>query len=441
MEILKYNRGGKILMDSTILKKEGNKVTLQINVSAEEFEKAIQKSYLKNRKKFNIPGFRKGKAPRKIIEMQYGEGVFYEDAINMALPEKYDKAVEDHNLEPVDRPDVDVEEIQKGKDLVFTADVTVKPEVKLGDYKGIEVEKIEYNVTDEDIDSEIEKMRDQNSRLVNIEDRPVQKDDTVTIDYKGFVGEEQFEGGTAENQNLVIGSDKFIPGFEEQLIGSNIGDEVNVNVTFPEEYHAENLAGKEAVFYVKIKEIKFKELPNLDDEFVKDVSEFDTLEELKNDTKEKMEVSAKEKTEKELKDKVLDKVVETVEVDIPQAMVDTEVENMLRDFDFQLRYQGLDLQKYLEFTNSKIEDLRKQMGEDAYNRVKTSLTLEAIGEKENIEAADEDLEKEFEKMAESHKTTVEKLKESFKEENFGYIKNTIKVRKTIDFLVDNANQV
>ncbi len=438
MEILKYSRGGRILMDSTMVKKEGNKVTLQIKVSAEDFEKAVQKSYLKNRKRFNIPGFRKGKAPRKMIEMQYGEGVFYEDAINIALPVEYDKAIDEHNLEPVDRPDVDIEEIEKGKDLVFTAIVTVKPEVTLGDYKGIEVEKIEYNVTDEDVDTEIEKMREMNSRLVSVDDRPVQNDDNVIIDYKGFVGEEQFEGGTAENQTLVIGSGKFIPGFEEQLIGANIGDEVEVKVTFPEEYHAENLAGKEAVFQVKVNEIKFKELPELDDEFAKDVSEFETLEELKNDTRTKMEDSAKDKAEKEQREKVLDKAVETVEVEIPEAMVDTEIDSMIRDFDFQLRYQGLDLEKYLQFTGGKIEDLRKQMTDDAYNRVKTSLTLEAIGEKESIEATDEDLEEELQKIAESQKSTIEKIKETFKEENFGYIKNTIKVRKTIDFLVDNA---
>lgn len=425
-------------MGSTMVKKEGNEVTLQITVSNEEFKKAVHKSYLKNRKRFNLPGFRKGKAPRKVIEMQYGESVFYEDAINMVLPEKYDEAVDEHNLEPVDRPDVDIEEIEKDKDLVFTATVTVKPEVKLGDYKGIEVEKVEYNVTDEDLENEIEKMRDMNSRLVSVDDRPIQKDDNVVIDYKGFVGEEQFEGGTAENQTLIIGSNNFIPGFEDQLIGANIGDEVEVKVTFPEEYHAENLAGKDAVFNVKIKEIKFKELPELDDEFAKDVSEFDTLEELKNDTKAKLEESAKDKAEKELREKILDKVRENIEADIPDAMVDTEIDNMLRDFDFQLKYQGLNLEKYLEFTNSKIEDLRKQMKDDAYNRVKTSLALEAIGEKEKIEATDEDLEKELEKMAESHKTPVEKLKETFKEENFGYIKNNIKVKKTIDFLVENA---
>ncbi len=426
-------------MASTMIKKEGNDVTLQITVSAESFENAVQKSYLKNRKRFNIPGFRKGKTPRKVIEMQYGEGVFYEDAINMALPIEYDKAVEEYNLDPVARPEIDIEEIEKGKDVVFTAIVTVKPEAAIEDYKGIEVEKIEYNVTDEDVDSEIEKMRDMNSRLVNVDDRAVQDEDEVIIDYKGFVGDEQFEGGTAENQSLVIGSGKFIPGFEKQLIGSNIGDEVEVKVTFPKEYQAENLAGKDAVFTVNVKEIKFKELPELDDEFAKDVSEFDTLAELKDDARNKLEESAKDKAEKEQRDKVIDRILEMVIVDIPEAMVDTEIDNMIRDFDFQLRYQGLDLEKYLEFTSSKIEDLRKQMKDDAYNRIKSSLALESIGEKENIEVSDEDLNQELEKMAESHKTTVEKLKESFKDENFGYIRNTIKVRKTIDFLVKNAN--
>ncbi len=425
-------------MSATITKKEKNQVTLEIKVSAEEFEKAVQKSYMKNRGRFNIPGFRKGKVPRKIIEMQYGEGVFYEDAINIALPPAYDKAVEELNLEPVDRPDVDIEKIEKGEDLVFTATVTVKPEVKLGEYKGIEVEKVEYNVTDEDVEKELEAMQNMNSRLINVDDRPVQKDDTVIIDYKGFVDGEQFEGGTAENQTLVIGSGQFIPGFEDQLIGANKGDDVKVNVTFPEEYHSEELAGKEAVFEVKINEIKFKELPELDDEFAKDVSEFDTLDELKKDIKNKIENEAKQKAEEEMRNRVLDKVVENVEVDIPDAMVETEIDNMIRDFDFQLRYQGLDLNNYLKYTNTNIEDLRKQMKDDAYNRVKTSLTLEAIEKELDIEVTDEEVEKELEKMAESHKTTVEKLKESFKTDNFGYLKNTIKTRKTIDFLVENA---
>ncbi|RKD21599.1 trigger factor [Caminicella sporogenes DSM 14501] len=425
-------------MNSKILKKENNRVTLEIKVSAEDFEKAIQESYMKNRKRFNIPGFRKGKAPRKIIEMQYGEGIFYEDAINIVLPKEYDKAIKQHNLEPVDRPDVDIEEIKKGEDLIFTATVTVKPEVNLGEYKGIEVEKIEYNVTDEDVEKELERMRDLNARLVNVEDRPVQKNDTVIIDYKGFVDGVQFEGGTAENQSLVIGSGKFIPGFEEQLIGANRGDEIEVKVKFPEEYHADKLAGKDAVFKVTIKEIKFKELPDLDDEFAKDVSEFDTLEELKADIRKRLEENAQKRAERELREKVLDKVVENAQIDIPEVMVETEIDNMLTDFDFQLRYQGLDLEKYLQFTNTKIEDLRNQMKDDAYNRVKTSLVLEAIKEKENIEVTDEDVEKEIEKIAEQNKVSVEKMKETFRDGNYGYIRNTIKVRKTIDFLVENA---
>ncbi len=425
-------------MSSTITNREKNQVTLEIKVSSQEFEEAVQKSYMKNRKRFNIPGFRKGKVPKKIIEMQYGEGVFYEDAINMALPPAYDKAVDEHELEPVDRPDIDIGEIEKGQDLVFKATVTVKPEVKLGQYEGIEADKIEYNVTDEDIETELDSMRNMNARLVNIDDRPVQKDDTVIIDYKGFADGEQFEGGTAEGQTLVIGSEQFIPGFEDQLIGSNKGEEVKVNVTFPEEYHSEELAGKEATFEVKINEIKFKELPELDDEFAKDVSEFDTLEELKNSIRSKKEEEAKKKEEKELRDTVLDKVVENVEVDIPEAMVETEIDNMLRDFDFQLRYQGLDLENYLKYTNNNIEDLRKEMKEDAYNRVKTSLTLEAVEKEVEIDVTDEDVEKELEKLAESHKTTVEEIKKTFKEDNYGYLKNTIKTRKTIDYLIKNA---
>ena len=425
-------------MNSTITKKENNEVTLQIKVDAGDFEKAVQQAYMKNRKRFNIPGFRKGKAPRKIIEMQYGEGVFYEDAINTLLPVEYDKAIEEHNLEPVDRPNVDIEEIEKGTDLVFTATVTVKPEVTLGEYKGIEVEKVEYNVTDEDVQKELERVRDLNARLVNVEDRPVQKDDTVIIDYKGFVDGEQFEGGTAENQTLVIGAGQFIPGFEDQLIGAENGAEVEVKVTFPEDYNAEDLAGKEAIFNVNINEIKYKEMPELDDEFAKDVSEFDTLDEYKKDIINKLEENAKKKAENEQREKVLEKVVENVEVDIPEAMVDTEIDNMMRDFDFQLRYQGLDLEKYFQFTNTKYEDLKEQMKDDAYNRVKTSLALEAIGEKESIEVTDEDINEELEKMAKQHNNTVEKLKESLKEENYGYIENTIKVRKTIDLLVENS---
>jgi len=425
-------------MQSTLLKKEGNEVTLEIKVSAEDFEAAVQKAYLKNRNKFNIPGFRKGKAPRKIIEMQYGEGVFYEDAINIVLPEKYDMAIEEHNLEPVDRPDVDIKQIEKGKDLIFTAKVTVKPEVNLGEYKGIEESKIEYNVTDEDVEKEIDRVRELNARLVSVEDRPVEKGDTVIIDYVGYINDEEFEGGKGENQSLVIGSGRFIPGFEEQLIGANKEDTVDVKVTFPEDYHAKDLAGKEALFKVTVNEIKVKELPEVDDEFVKDVSEFETLEELKADIRENLEKEAKDRAERELRDKILQKAVDNTEIDIPEVMVENEIDEMLRDFDFQLRYQGIDLETYLQFTNTKIEDLRKQMAKDAYNRVKTSLVLEAIGKKENIQVTDEDLEEELERFAKENNRTVEEVKKTLKPANIEYIMASLKVRKTIDFIVEHA---
>ncbi len=428
-------------MQSTLVKKEGNEVTLEIKVSTEDFQKAVHESYIKNRKRFNISGFRKGKVPRKIIEMQYGESVFYEDAINIALPKEYDKAIKDHNLEPVDRPNIDVEEIEKGKDVIFTVKVIVEPEVTLGEYKGIEVKKIEYNVTDEDVEKELEKTREMNARLISVEDRPVEKDDNVVMDYKGFVGEEQFEGGTAENQTLVIGSGQFIPGFEEQLIGANKGEELEVKVTFPEDYQAENLAGKDAVFNVTINEIKYKELPELDDEFAKDVSEFDTLDEFKEDTRKNLEKTEKDKAENQLREDVLKNVAKKTEIDIPEPMVEGEIDSMLGDLDNQLKNQGLDLEKYLQFTNVNYEDFRKQMRDDAYNRVKTSLILKAIGDEENIEATDEDIEQELGKMAESYKMTVEKVKESFKEENYGYLKNNIKIRKTIDFLIENSKTV
>lgn len=328
-------------MNAELMKKEQNEVTLKITVGKDEFKKANDKAYDKLRGRFNVAGFRKGKAPKKLIEAQYGKGVFFDEAINIVFPEAYSKAIEDLKLDPVDRPELDVEEIGEDKDLVLIAKVTVKPEVKLGEYKGIEVNKIEYTVKEEDVDAKIEEMRNQNSRLVNVEDRAVANDDTAVIDFEGFVDGEAFDGGKGENHSLVIGSGSFIPGFEEQLVGTNVGDEVKVNVTFPAEYHAENLAGKEAVFVVNVKEIKIKEMPELDDEFAKDVSEFDTLEELKNDTKVKLEEAAKKNEEAELRNKAVEKAAEVAEIDIPEAMVDSQVNNMLKDFDQQLQMQGL----------------------------------------------------------------------------------------------------
>ena len=425
-------------MQSTITNKEGNKVSLKIEVESKKFEDAVQKSYMKNRGRFNIPGFRKGKVPRKIIEVNYGEGVFYEDAINIVFPEAYEKAIEDHNLDPVDRPDVDIEEIEKGKPVVFTAEVTVKPEVTLGEYKGIEVEKVEYNVTEEEIDKELKNMQEQNGRIIEVEDRPVQNGDTLTIDYAGFVGEEQFEGGTAQNQTLEIGSGRFIPGFEEQLVGKNKGEEVEVNVTFPEEYQAENLAGKDATFKVTIHEIKEKELPELDDELAKDVSEFDTLEELKNDIKNRLEESSKNREEAENQNNVLAKVVEASEVEIPEVMIERQVDSEVNDFSYRLQFQGLDINKYFELTNTTMEDLRSQMKENAEKVVRNDLILEAIAKAEGIEPTDEEIDNEIEKMAKQYNQEADKLKKSLRDSDMDYIKMGIINKKTLDFLLENA---
>lgn len=424
-------------MSSIIVKKESNEVTLKIEVSAEVFEKSVQKAYNKMKGRFNIAGFRKGKAPRKIIQMQYGEGVFYDEAINDICPIEYTKAVEEHNLEPIDRPSLDITEIGPDKNLVFTATVTVKPEVTVEEYKGIEVEKKEYNVKEEEVEKELEALRERNARLVSVE-RSVQNGDTVIFDYAGFVGEEQFEGGTAEKQTLEIGSGQFISGFEEQLVGANPGEDREVKVTFPEEYHADNLAGKEVVFKTTVHEVKEKELPQLDDEFAKDVSDKDTLEDLKADIRAKQEETAKVKAERELKDAVLEKVVGNSQVEIPEIMVEQQIDDMLNDFNYQLQYQGLNLDTYLQYTNSKVEDLRNQMKEDAYNRVKTRLTLEAIAELEKIEVSDEDMDAELEKYATQYKTELEKFKTSLRTEDYNQIKSGIKVRKTVDFLVENA---
>ncbi|QZY54027.1 trigger factor [Crassaminicella profunda] len=424
-------------MSSTVVKKENNEVTLKIEVPAADFEQAIQKAYNKMKKRFNIPGFRKGKAPRKIIELNYGVEVFYEEAINEVFPKVYEATIDEQKLEPVDRPSLDVEDIVKGQDVVFDVTVTVKPEVTLGDYKGIEVEKKEYNVTDEDVEKEIEGLRERNSRLIAVE-RPVQDKDTVIIDYAGFVGDEQFEGGTAEKQTLVIGSGQFIPGFEEQLIGKAAGEETEVKVTFPAEYQAEDLAGKDAVFKVTVHEVKEKELPELDDEFAKDVSEHDTLEALKLDIKEKQEKAAKMREEEEVKDAVVKKVAENVQIEIPEVMVEHKIDDMLNEFGYQLQYQGLNLDTYLQYTGTKMEDMREQMKEEAYNRVKTQLTLEAIGKAENIEVAAEVVDEEIEKYATQYKMELDKFKKTLRPTDMESIEDSLRVRKTVDFLVENA---
>lgn len=425
-------------MDSKLEKVENNVATLEISVSAERLEEGIMKSYLKNVKKFNIAGFRKGKAPRRIIERHYGEAVFYEDAINIICPDAYDEAVKEHNLEPVDRPDIDIVEIESGKGLIFKAVVTVKPEVTLGQYKGIEAEKKEYNVTDEEVDKEIDIMREKNARLIEVSDREVKNGDIVIIDFKGFVEDKQFEGGTSENYSLEIGSGQFIPGFEEQLVGAELGKEIDVNVQFPKEYNSEELAGKPALFKVTVKEIKEKELVELDDEFAKDVSEFDTLEELKADIRKKKEEQNKRLEKQQYEDEVINKVVENATVDIPEVMVDAQVNIMLRDFDYQLRYQGLNLEAYLKYMNMDIDKLKESYKDVAKGRVKSQLVLEKVSEVEQVVVTDEDLDAEIEKTAKHYKQDLEKFKKTLKEDEISYIKDGIIIQKTIDFLVENS---
>ncbi|MDD4833960.1 MAG: trigger factor [Lutispora sp.] len=425
-------------MSSKLEKLEKNVATLEITVSAEKLEEGIAKAYIKNAKKFNLPGFRKGKAPRKLIEKHYGEGIFFEDAINEVCPDAYDEAVKEHNLDPVDRPSIDIVDIESGKGIVFKAEVTVKPEVKLGQYNGIEVEKKEYNVTDEDIVKELEALRDKNARIIDVTDRAVKMGDDTTIDFKGFVDDKEFDGGTAENYKLEIGSGQFIPGFEEQLVGAVIGNEVEVNVGFPEDYRAEELAGKPALFKVTVKEIKEKELLPLDDEFAKDVSEFETLEELKEDIKKKKTEEAERMAKNEFEDSVIKKVVENAEVDIPQVMIDSQVDSMIKDFDYQLRYQGLDINSYMKYMNIGEEELKQSYKDMALDRVKTQLVIEAITKAENIEVQDEELQEEIEKTAKQYNQELDKFKKSLKDRDVEYIKDGVQVQKTIDFLVNNS---
>lgn len=415
---------------------KNNEVKLSFVVEASKFEEAIQKVYTKSAKYFNIPGFRKGKAPYKIVEKMYGAQIFYEDAFNEVVPEVYEKELKEAGIEAVSKPKIDITQMEKGKDLEFTAIVQTKPEVKLGKYKGIELQKIEYNVTDEDIDHEISHMQERNARLVNVEDRPVQKDDLAVIDFEGFVDGVPFEGGKAENHELVIGSNTFIPGFEDQIIGMKIEEEKDINVTFPEEYFSKDLAGKPAVFKVKLHEIKKKELPEVDDEFAKDVSEFDTVKELKASIKEKLEEENKHRAKYETEEAAIKAVSEETEIDIPSGMVETETDNMIRDIEQRLQYQGLNFTQYLEMMNKTEADMRKEMEEQAKVQVKTKLVLEAIVGAEKIEAPEEEVKAKLEEMATTYGRDVKELEnnESLKL----YVAENVKTERAISFIVDNA---
>lgn len=422
---------------STVEKVDKNVVSFEFTVSADEFEKGVEKAYRKNVGKINIQGFRKGKAPRKIIERYYGAEIFYEDAVNIVLPDAYDNAVKENNIFPVDQPEIDIKgEIEKGKDITFTAKVTVKPEFELGEYKGVKAQKVTSRVLKKDIEAELEKKREMNSRMVPVEDRPIEKDDVANIDFEGFCDGVPFDGGKGEGFDLTIGSGQFIPGFEEQLIGKNIGDEVDVNVTFPEEYHAEELKGKPALFKVKINSIKVKELPELDDEFAKDVSEFDTLEDLKKDIKENLSKAGKENAAHKTEENVINAVCDATEIDIPDAMINSQIDKMLRDFDMNMRYQGLNLEQYLKYTGMTVDKMREQFKDDAAKNVKTSLVLEKICEAEGIDASEDEINKEYESMAESNGMKIDDIKKYVSEDD---VKETIKARNTIKFLVDNAN--
>ena len=414
-----------------------NEVKFEITVEATKFEDAMKKVYFKSAKYFNIPGFRKGKAPMQIVEKYYGPEIFYEDAFNEVAQEALEEAVEENKLDVVSRPEVDVKQMEKGKDLIFTVVMQTKPEAEVSKYKGIEIKKVEYNVTDEDIEHELHHMQEHNSRLISVDDRAVESGDTTTIDFEGSVDGVPFEGGKAENYDLEIGSNTFIPGFEDQIIGMKINEEKDVKVKFPEEYFSKELAGKDAVFKVKLHEIKKKELPELDDEFAKDVSEFDTLDELKADIKAKQEKQNEEKAKYETQDAVIKALCEKTKVEIPSGMVEMEVENMLKDFEQRLAYQGLNLAQYFKMMGKTEEEVKKEYEPQAIEGIKSRLALEAVIKAEKIEATDKEVEDKMKEMAKNY--GKENDEEFLKNENVrNYIKQGLESEKAIDFLVKNA---
>ena len=424
-----------------MIKKEGFTVEFEMTVSAEIFEKGMQYAYKKNVKNMNIPGFRKGKAPRKYIEKIYSEAVFYDDAVNNIFPESYMEAVKELGLEPVDMPNVDIKEIGTGKELVLVVKVDVKPDVEIGEYKGIEVTEKKYTVKADEVNAEIERMRDRNSRMVTVEDRAVVSGDTAVIDYEGFVDGVAFAGGKGENHELVIGSNTFIPGFEDQIIGANTGDEIDVNVTFPEEYHAEELKGKAAVFKVKVNQIKFKELPELDDEFAKDVSEFDTLDALKKDIKSKLSKQNDARAKAEMENEAIEKLVETLKGEIPNGMIESRAESLIQDFEMRLQQQGMPLDMYMKYTGLTIEAMKEQFKPQAEMAVKSTLVLEKVAELEKIEVKDKEVEAKFEEMAKAYNMEVDKIKELLREEDKENIKKDLVIEKAVKVILDNAVMV
>ncbi|MCI8608555.1 MAG: trigger factor [Firmicutes bacterium] len=424
-------------MKTTFISREKNDVKFSMEFTAEEFDNAQIKAYQAAKNQFEIPGFRKGKAPRSIIEKHYGEGIFFEDAIDELFKENYVKALAELDLEVIDSPAAEFTQLKKGEGFTATITVACFPIVEVKDYKGVEIEKVVNEVKDEDVENEIKSMQKRNARMVIVE-RPAQDGDTVLFDYAGFVGEEQFEGGTAQKQELVLGSGMFIPGFEEQLIGVSAGEKKDVVVTFPEEYHAPELAGKEAVFHCEVHEVKEEQLPELDDEFAKDVSEFDTLEELKTSTRERLESYAKAGAESQMKDAALGKVVEANEVEVPRIMVEDEIDRMMQELDQQLRYQGMNLDMYLGYMQKDAAGFREEVREDAEKSVKTRLILNGIVEAEKFEVSAEEVEEELKVMAIQYQMTADKVRELIGEDNLKYLEKDIKTKKAVDFIYDNA---
>ncbi len=427
-------------MSLQVEKLEKNMAKLTIEASAEELDKAIESAYRKQKGKISIPGFRKGKVPRQVIERMYGKEVFYEDAVNSLIPEVYGKALDECEEEIVSSPKIEVTQIEAGKPFIFTAEVALKPEVKLGQYKGIEVEKADMTVTEEDIMKVVERERENNARNISVEDRPVKDGDMTVIDFEGFVDDVAFEGGKGENYPLTIGSGAFIPGFEEQLIGAEIGKEMEVNVTFPEDYQAEALKGKAAVFKCTVKEIKEKELPELDDEFAAEVSEFDTLAEYKESVKKNLE-EQKEKEAKEKKEEaVIEAIVAGAEMDIPEAMIETQQKQMVDDFAQRISMQGISVEQYFQFTGTNYQQMVEQMKPQAEKRIKSRLVLEAVAQAENIEVTDEEFDKEMETMAEVYQMEVDKIREMLGEKEQKNIRKDLAVKKASEFVVENAKE-
>ena len=425
-------------MSVQVEKLEKNMAKLVIEVPAEEFEKALDEAYKKSRNKIAMPGFRKGKAPRKMIEKMYGASVFYEDAANIIIPDAYEDAAKESGLEIVSQPEIEVEQIEKGTPFIFAATVAVKPEITLGDYKGIEIEKKTAEVTDEEVDTEISRVRENNSRMITVDDRATQEGDTVIIDFDGYVDGEQFEGGKAEDYSLVLGSHTFIDNFEEQLIGKNPGDSVEVHVTFPDMYQAEQLRGKEAVFYVEINDIKVKELPEIDDEFAQDVSDFDTLEEYKEDLKKKLLENKEAALEREKEEEVIGAIIENSQMEIPDPMVDAQTRQMTQEFAQRLQAQGLSMEQYMQLTGLTPQKMLDELKPQALKRIQSRLVLEAVAAAENIEVSDEEYDKEIDKMAEAYNMEKDKLTGLVSDNEKEQIRMDIAVQKAVELVVASA---